>query len=1280
MVTTNPLHPRANMKNLPISNWSKISNECLHIHNEKTKMVQYRAKVINRNILLMLFLIGFNLKTLTGQTCVNSLPEPKLELTVDPSTLTIGSNSFGLNYVLPWKRSFGTPHHFKIDENQTNGIYCSGFFSQPGIIKNCFYAATEFVTIIPPENSYWGEWIEGVHTNYDFIAAPYVYYCINYDLERFDCLNPNQHPISDDVTFYFRAGNGITDIGTTPSPGIPWPVPGGTNIENIGQVAVNSIGNYTGTIDNFIPSMNLSQFQLYIKLNNPKPQIESAYITVNNVEICCKTSAIQTISANLPSGVNCGLNYNLSSTIANDGCNKDETYTWYIKDGNGNVVDSISGEDITYTFLNEGKHEVCFRYVDCNGCRGEECLELNVNDCFCEPPSGFTLINARGGVALQDIIGIQSNNNTVSNPNWLVTGELIIDISTNFAGGTILMDDGAKITIDPGILCRINGTEFRAGCNNMWRGIFYSGAGRYSIVGATIKDAETALNISGSAQINLLNSNFDRNWVSVWANDAGLPLFACEGNTFEYTSGMLAPYTGQLYYNAERSHAGIFGINVGEMRVNGSLNRNFFRDMWNGIILDRSSLICINNELTDFSGYTTQFGNFTSRGLPIKVSLGNTIDIRGNVIKNGHHGISLIDNNFSNINIEANDEISGFLNSNVSIASQSNAILIRGGILPTINIFNNEFILNNYRGILQENLSFPNTINIEANEISSIVDGIRINTSPAFSGGNIQHNKINIDNNSSYSVNPTGVFLKSSPFYTLSDNIINHNTILSNQSNYGHLGISMVESGIAGLYDNVVNGLDGTSKTDCYTLVSSGITNLICNKADIGRQGFSFSNIPFTTFGSINFETNKMVNIGGTTSGSSNGGLIVSNSTLGPQFWKGNIWLGGTPKAVASNLSNPLQSSFKYNDDLSTMPIEYAGGNWIPTYAIPVGILNNWFQLDDANPNETCVEQEPQAFTLPTASQLEGVVNGDVLNNDYYNQNLWTAQLQLLLLLQNNPSYLIQSNTLNQFYNGNSAINQYYNFDKLLDNLAEPTPSEKTQLVNYNSQLNTYQSELNTLVSQVNDNNFQSILVPIVNKSAQIESTKSLINSLNLTLYNRSVSNANNLKQDLNTLPEPYVFCAEFKEVFDARLDLFLQSEDYVRTNHGTLLSTIAELCPFEIGNPVFEARYLCDQLDISYSVDDECSNNRISDINEIENNKLKLYPNPVRDILSIKSNEGILKVAINDLNGQLLYSKIENGINIDKNINVSHFRAGMYIITVFNTVGKQNTYKFIKE
>lgn len=92
------------------------------------------------------------------------------------------------------------------------------------------------------------------------------------------------------------------------------------------------------------------------------------------------------------------------------------------------------------------------------------------------------------------------------------------------------------------------------------------------------------------------------------------------------------------------------------------------------------------------------------------------------------------------------------------------------------------------------------------------------------------------------------------------------------------------------------------------------------------------------------------------------------------------------------------------------------------------------------------------------------------------------------------------------------------------------------------------------------------------------------------------------------------------------------------------------------------------------WMIDDMHVNYIFSDVNEVQNNiTLALYPNPVADELSVRSDEVITSVSIGNIVGQVIYEHRYNAKNVQ--VNTSGFPPGMYFLKVNNGLVK----KFVK-
>ncbi len=94
-----------------------------------------------------------------------------------------------------------------------------------------------------------------------------------------------------------------------------------------------------------------------------------------------------------------------------------------------------------------------------------------------------------------------------------------------------------------------------------------------------------------------------------------------------------------------------------------------------------------------------------------------------------------------------------------------------------------------------------------------------------------------------------------------------------------------------------------------------------------------------------------------------------------------------------------------------------------------------------------------------------------------------------------------------------------------------------------------------------------------------------------------------------------------------------------------------------------------------------ETSNNAVlslsSGISQTEKSIVKLYPNPVNDVLYVTSRDKIQSVSISDISGKELYFKTIN--NLNPRIDIARFNEGIYFINI-KTNNTNTILKFVKQ
>lgn len=74
------------------------------------------------------------------------------------------------------------------------------------------------------------------------------------------------------------------------------------------------------------------------------------------------------------------------------------------------------------------------------------------------------------------------------------------------------------------------------------------------------------------------------------------------------------------------------------------------------------------------------------------------------------------------------------------------------------------------------------------------------------------------------------------------------------------------------------------------------------------------------------------------------------------------------------------------------------------------------------------------------------------------------------------------------------------------------------------------------------------------------------------------------------------------------------------------------------------------------------------SDVNEIEKQQVRIYPNPAYNVLHISNIIGQQDVTIFSIKGEMM---IKTNVSGESDIDISHFPSGMYVISTSNFVSK---------
>lgn len=133
-----------------------------------------------------------------------------------------------------------------------------------------------------------------------------------------------------------------------------------------------------------------------------------------------------------------------------------------------------------------------------------------------------------------------------------------------------------------------------------------------------------------------------------------------------------------------------------------------------------------------------------------------------------------------------------------------------------------------------------------------------------------------------------------------------------------------------------------------------------------------------------------------------------------------------------------------------------------------------------------------------------------------------------------------------------------------------------------------------------------------------------------------------------------------------------MNTEEITMVHNGTLLKSSLELyAPLDKAGLLSSDPY----VNLAQSTNKiDATNFTLGVIDAIYNNKVKVYPNPVKQVLNINTNEKIKQINVYSLTGTLL-----NTVNTNDSVSFKSYATGLYVVKVETSEGF-HTLKVVKE
>jgi hypothetical protein len=565
--------------------------------------------------------------------------------------------------------------------------------------------------------------------------------------------------------------------------------------------------------------------------------------------------------------------------------NGSTSYQWYM---NGIIIPGATNGYYYAQYNNTPPLTDVYTVVSTNqyGCTALSSNTLSVTsdpDCCGNPVTELTqaLINNNntfsGDYVLLDNISILSGSKTFGNTFTL----------TISAGKKIYVANGGQLTLDGATLFP---------CNKMWKGIEVANQGSLINTHLTIKNnskiigAEYAVNIAGDANVDIQNSTFDNNYISVYfpSSPSGHNgTFIFEKNIITQTNGSTLPtiYPSQGTVPGIKPLAGMeihdaAGIQIGNLGSVSSFNT--FSNLNAGIFSFKSNLIVQNSKflnIVEDPSYTST-GYYNGSGIYADGFGGNYfLNVYG-------FGQSSAINNFEGckygvfaniINVTVKDNIMDTYSGTVTMYTGCKAAYCDGKSISIVyNNMNCESngvqLYYNYRTSTCEVIW--NKILFGSNSSASSSAGISCYQSGTHENYTlISHNRIDYNQYGGDGIQ----------VYTGNNMRIEYNEMYMTNNNNNLTGIRVVNSASIDISCNQVTGglnvYNNTVQAGISILHSSCIIG--CNAVDKTYDGIFFSQrcTPTSLFGNA-FNNHHF------------GLHLDPQALIGTQLYQGNLWIG----------------------------------------------------------------------------------------------------------------------------------------------------------------------------------------------------------------------------------------------------------------------------------------------------------------------------------------------------------------------------------------------------
>lgn len=871
------------------------------------------------------------------------------------------------------------------------------------------------------------------------------------------------------------------------------------------------------------------------------------------------------------------------------------------------------------------------------------------------------------GLLFHPVIACNGFSSQYEPQSFVIHGTLVVDRDYCFFG-TIYMDEGAIIKINPGVICNLGWdqspfiTSRVDACGKMWREILVEPEALLVVKKTNIENGlyGTRLNYGN------LTTSSDVKYLNNYIGIKGMGFANLNSTEFDFSGSFRPDCSGcsglRIY---DRTYA---GIDLESSTLDGS--QLSFSSLMNGVRTYHSKVNLDDGSFSDIQDYGTN-----------DYSMGNTELYNGKAVH--------VAGKPSTTNITNSD----FESCNWGIYSKGVNCNAKFNEMESV-----------YTGI-QVDLSPGRTINIDHNNIEAYNRGINLSWSGVIAPSDVSENEITLLNTNSIGIDLNEVH---GLLTTVHDN-----TILIGQ---GIVGINAMSSNNNAIAYNIVSSTSTSTQYNLGIKLEGGTDNwIVCNLLNsvpgCTNTGLSLVQSPNNvTVGNDAYGWNFDMQYVGTCAGSvfsnntmndSNHGLClgipnlgnIAGALIGTQEHMANKWVGSYSGKAAKHYGmafDRIGSMFTVNTQDQQHP-EYTPENFLELQN------DNWF-LDQLGtgveilcPNGAGSGDHPREFPR----EEDYLIAQDSFDyGEDAGSRIWTAKRQLYREIEKQEQLDSLPEIFQNFYQEykNTTVGKFERVEQLValsfSNISSYQQNIEDNIIQSDSLTTIYMQYSDSLTISIDSTEQAALMM-------QLSFYKSLIDSLYIlrldfieemkdtTEYYLTLANNVNAAIQTDTTYE-----TNQQLINEIMISKLLNCSIEFDSTEQAQITEIASQCSMIGGEAVYRARAMHSLYSpIVFRDDTSCvqalaersgNSGRIKDAEPY----LIIYPNPVVEYVHyvIQGDQSDLKeLSIADVWGRTLIRIQNEEMETSGRINVQFLEPGYHILTMESIYGSRHSYKFIK-